>query len=92
MKVRLILLSTMKNVLPQEEMDIELKEGATLADLYEELAVIAATQSSSALWNPETKRFRGPVIITCDSQVVKDENTCLYDGQQIEIKRFLIGG
>lgn len=69
-----------------------LRENATLADLYEELASVAKDETPSAIWNPDKKRFRGPVIVRSGDNILKDEKTRLHDGQEIEFKRFLIGG
>lgn len=92
MRVRLVMNSTMKNFLPTEYIDLFLPEHATLADLYDELGTAAGETISSSVWNQDKKRFRGPIIVRSGSSILKDENAPLHDGQEIEIKRFLIGG
>lgn len=92
MRVRLIINSTMKNFLPTEYIDLILPEHATLADLFDELGTVAGESISSSVWNQDKKRFRGPIIVRSGSSILKDEHSSLYDGQEVEIKRFLIGG
>ena len=92
MKIRLTMSGTMYKFLSKEHIDLELKKGATLSDLYDALAEVAIHGAPSAIWNPAKKRFRGPIIVRSGDTVIKDENTRLKDGQKIEFKRFLIGG
>jgi len=91
-QIRLTMTGTMKKFLSTDRIDLVLKENATLSDLYDELANVAENKTPSAIWNREKKRFRGPVIVRSGPDILKDVNTCLHDGQEIEFKRFLIGG
>lgn len=92
MKIRLTMSGAMHKFLSMERIDLDLKENATLSDLYDALAEVAINGKPSAIWNPIKKRFRGPVILRAGDTVIKDETTRLHDGQEIEFKRFLIGG
>jgi len=92
MKIRLTMIGSMHKFLSRERIDLDLNENATLSDIYDALAEIAREETPSAIWNPAKKRFRGPVIVSTEGCTIKDENTRLHDGQEIEFKRFLIGG
>ena len=92
MRIRVTMSGTMYKFLSKERINLELRKNATLADLYDALAEIATHGAPSAIWNPAKRRFRGPVIVRSGGTVIKDETTRLHDGQQIEFKRFLIGG
>lgn len=92
MKVTLKLIGTMQNYFPATELELPLREKATLADLYDELGHTAGSQISPAVWNHNKNRPRGPVIMRSNDRVLKDEEHPLYEGQVLELKRFLIGG
>lgn len=92
MKIRLTISGTMERFFPATEFCLELGREATLSDLYDELGSTIGADISKAVWNHQASRPRGPVIVRSDEGVLKDENQPLYDGQTIELKRFLIGG
>ena len=92
MKIVLKSNGTMKRYFPAIEYQLSLGRGATLADLYDELANVAGTDISPAVWNHTKNRPRGPVIMRSEAGVLKNENEPLYNGQTLEFKRFLVGG
>lgn len=92
MKILLKINGTMERYFPATEYHLSLKQKATLADLYEELASVAGAEISPAVWNNEKRRPRGPVIMRSEAGVLKNENHPLHEGQTLEFKRFLVGG
>lgn len=92
MKILLKINGTMERYFPATEIHLNLRENATLADLYEELGNAVGAEISQAVWNHKKNRPRGPVIMRSESGVIKDENHPLVKGQILEMKRFLVGG
>ncbi len=82
----------MKRYFPAAEFHLKLENDATLSDLYKELGFVAGADISSAVWNHKKNRPRGPVFMRSEAKVLKDENHPLFDGQILELKRFLVGG
>jgi len=83
---------TMERFFPKKEFRFVLKKGAQLSDLYEIMGRLNGPEISAAVWNHGKNRFRGPVIVKSGGRLLKNEEEILYDGQIIELKRFLIGG
>ena len=92
MKILLKISGTMEWYFPATEYHFSLGKDATLADLYEELAVVAGADISSAVWNHNKNRPRGPVLMCSEEGVLKNEKEPLCEGQILEFKRFLVGG
>lgn len=87
--------ATMQGTLGLQSTDpisLAIDDGASLSQVYDALALYLQDKEPSSLWNPQSKRFRGPVIISSGDTVLKDGQCRLHDGQHIEIKRFIIGG
>lgn len=82
----------MERFFPEKEIRLVLKKEAVLSDLYQNMGRLYGPEISVAVWNHKKNRFRGPVIISSDGRLLKGEDENLYDGQIIELKRFLIGG
>lgn len=77
---------------PEKEIRLELANTATLADLYQIMGQLYGSDISAAVWNHKKSRFRGPVSVSADGRLLIKDDECLYDGQIIVFKRFLIGG
>ncbi len=92
MKIILSFTGSLKDFLAKDTFELKLKEEATIEDLYDALGELIPQYTDSTLWNPKKNRFRGPIIISSDSKIIKDVNTKLTNGQHLQIKRFLIGG
>jgi len=92
MDVILKISGTMERFFPEKKIRLVLKKEAVLSDLYQILGRLYGPKISVAVWNHKKNRFRGPVIISSDGRLLKSEHENLYDGQIIELKRFLIGG
>ena len=82
----------MKKYFPEEKYTIDIMEGATLADFFNELGKTKGAGLSSAVWNREKSRFRRPVMINIDGKVIKEETYPLSEGQHISINFIIIGG
>lgn len=92
MKIIFYATGYMRTRLPEERYSMELDNNSTLGDFFDKLDDIMGGELGKAVWNREKKRFRGPVTVRVDGEVVKDESYCLKDNQSIEISRLLIGG
>jgi len=92
MRVEIQLSGSIQLYFSDAKMHFNLKNNATLADLYEEMGHSIGSKMSKAIWNHEKKRFRGPVVVVSNNEILKGEDTLLHDNQLIELKRFLIGG
>ena len=77
---------------PKVEMIFDIKEDATLVDLYNEMGRTMGDDLPRSIWNHEKNRFRGPIIVSSNKVILKKECTSLHNNQLIELKRFLIGG
>ena len=92
MKVNIEAIGIMKNYFPFAQLEVTLGGQATLADLYHEIGISLGDKLPDAIWNREKSRFRGPVLLSSNGQLIKDDITCLHDGQKIELRRYLVGG
>ncbi|WP_092226182.1 hypothetical protein [Desulforhopalus singaporensis] len=92
MKVNIEPIGIMKNYFPLPRIEITLRESATLADLFNEVGVSLGDKLADAIWNREKSRFRGPVLLWSNGELIKDDATQLHDGQKIELRRYLVGG
>ncbi len=92
MEVILKISGTIERFFPEKELRFILKKGALLSDLYEMMGQFNGSEISAAVWNHGKNKFRGPVIVSSGGRLLKNEDEILYDGQIIELKRFLIGG
>lgn len=83
----------MRTHLKEDHYLIELESDfSTLADFYDEIGRTIGEKLSNSVWDHRKRRFRGPIILKVDDEVVRQENYNLKDGQNIEISRMLIGG
>jgi len=92
MEIILKISGTIERFFPEKEIRFVLKKGVVLSDLYEMMGWLYGSKISAAVWNHGKNRFRGPVIVSSGGRLLKNEDEILYDGQIIELKRFLIGG
>ena len=92
MEVILKTSGSIERFFPEKEIRFVLEKGAVLSDLYEMMGQVNGSDISAAVWNHGKNRFRGPVIVSSSGRLLKNEDEVLYDGQIIELKRFLIGG
>lgn len=92
MRVEIQLIGSIQLYFSKTKMHFNLKDNATLADLYDEMGNSMGDSLSKAIWNHRKKRFRGPVVVVSNNVTLKEEDTLLHDNQLIELKRFLIGG
>lgn len=82
----------MRDYFPCAQFTLTLKDQATLADLYKKIGESIGDKLPEAIWNREKSRFRGPVLLTSNGKLIREETTQLHDGQKIELRRFLVGG
>jgi len=92
MKVTLQFDNAMEQYYPQKTLSIVLKENALLLDLFQAIGSLKNPQLPESIWNYSKDRFKGPVMITSCGKLLKNENEKLYNGQLIELRRFLTGG
>lgn len=83
---------TIKLFFSNTHFTLNLKNQATLKDLYMEIGNKYGDQLSESVWNHKKNKFRGPVVVSSQGDVLRKEQTVLRDDQCIKISRFLIGG
>jgi hypothetical protein len=76
----------------KEAHEVDLPEGATLADLLVRVEKRWGNRLPASLWNDREHRFRGPVVIKVGDRVTRDRTVVLSDGQGIRIYQALVGG
>lgn len=92
MKVLLKSIGDLRDYFGKEPQEIALAEGATFYDLLTAIDVIWGMKLPAYLWNPVSKRFKGPVFFLINKQVVMDLNSPVPAGCTIELLRALAGG
>lgn len=92
MRVFVTIEGALRRYFLRETMELQLPEQAVLRDFLLFLDKEIVPDIGQPYWNHEKKKFRGPVIIRADGNILWDETTPLKDGQHLSIKRFLIGG
>jgi len=78
--------------LGKEPIQVELEDQATLRDLFGHIDRFLADRFPEYLWNPEKRRFRGPVVISIDNKVTTDHAVRLEEGQEIQVIKTVVGG
>jgi hypothetical protein len=81
-----------KKYFPHAQFELNLKDQATLADLYNKIGESLGDKLPEAIWNHQKSRFRGPVLITSNGKLIRDDATRLQNGQKIQLRRYLVGG
>ena len=92
MKVTLSINGYLNQFFKQSEFELELDEGATLADLFAAVDKRFGESLPRSVWSREKKAFRGPVSVSVESKKIKDMALALKEGQQVSVSRFLVGG
>jgi hypothetical protein len=92
LEVQLQTSGIMRDYFPYAQFTLALKDEATLADLYKKIGESIGDKLPEAIWNREKSRFRGPVLLTSNGKLIREEATQLHDGQKIELRRYLVGG
>jgi hypothetical protein len=92
LNVKIEPIGIIREYIPDVQLEFNLGDYATLADLYHEIGERLGDELPEAIWNQKKRRFRGPVLLSSNEQLIKDETTRLYDGQKIQLRRFLVGG
>ena len=77
MQITLQFSSTMRRYFSDSDLIFNLRDNATLADLYNEIGKTHGDELSSAIWNHEKSRFRGPVVVSSNKEIIKKEDTLL---------------
>jgi sulfur carrier protein ThiS len=92
MRVCVKALGQMKQFLGEGSLEIELPEEATVKDFLRFLHENWRERFPAYLWNAKQRRFRGPVVIMVDRNVVRDPDTRLSDLCEIELHKVVVGG
>ena len=74
------------------EYELELEDGAALADLFVAVDKRFGESLPRSVWSREKKAFRGPVSISAGPEKISDLTQALEDGQKVTVSRFLVGG
>ena len=76
----------------RETHEVDLPDGATLADLLVRVEEQWGDRVPASLWNSREHRFRGPVVIKVGERATRDRTAVLSDGQEVRLYRALVGG
>lgn len=92
MRVSLIAMGLLAKEFGTPEYQMDLPEGACLADLYDRIDAEVADRLPLSLWNRSEKRFRGAVVLISGSKVIRNADEPLLDGQEIKVFKVVVGG
>ena len=91
MLISVDILGTVREYFVRESFTVTLEEGARYSNLLLALEK-ELKEGGQPYWNFEKHAFRGPMLVAVEGTIIRDTATPLCDGQQVTIKRFLIGG
>jgi molybdopterin converting factor small subunit len=83
MLVRLRVFGSLSRYLGGTRQEVELSTGATLRDLLNLVDAQWGRELPSRFWSEQNKRFQGPVLIMSEGVDLYDEDTPLWDQQEI---------
>jgi molybdopterin converting factor small subunit len=92
MLIRLRIFGALERYLGGDRHEVELRQGATVRDLMDLIDERWGDELPSQFWDPERKRFQGPVLIMSEGVDVLDQELPLADQQQLMILVPLSGG
>ncbi len=92
MILRVRFLSILEKYTGTGRVNLELKEGATLRDLLNELDRRWGERFPLEIWDRKRRKFKVSVSILADFQSVYSEETPLHDGQEVIFLRPVAGG
>jgi sulfur carrier protein ThiS len=92
MKIYFYLEGLLKAYYKQESGIVELEEGSTLEDFCININELMGEEAKRSIWNSHKKRFRGPIAVSVDGEVVKDLNYKLQNEQKIKLVYYIVGG
>lgn len=92
MTVRLRVKGELRERFGAETVEMTLADGSTLGDLLSAVGERWGRALPAYLWDGETARFRGPVVIMVDKTPVREPGTLLRDGQDVWLFKVLVGG
>ncbi len=84
--------NVLKQYYPQKKLSMKIKDDGILLDLFQSIGRLEAPNLPESIWNYHEARFRGPVLITSGGRVLRDKNEKLFNGQQIQLRRCIVGG
>lgn len=92
MLIRLRVFGALERYLGGDHHEVELPQGATVRDLMDLIDERWGDELPSQFWDPEMKRFKGPVLIMSEGVDVLDQDMPLADQQQLMLLVSLSGG
>jgi len=92
MVVHLKAIGDLRDYIGKEPQAVELREGATLADLLAAIDEHWGKVFPRYLWDVSQRQFRGSVFFLINQEVVKDMRTPLQDGLRIDLLKPIVGG
>ncbi len=92
MQVYLTCIGDLQAYFGREPHRIELPADASIAALYLAIDERWGKGLPPYLWDPERRRFKGPVYLIIDGKIVSDVSTPLQDGAQVKLMKALAGG
>ncbi|MBN1372078.1 MAG: MoaD/ThiS family protein [Anaerolineaceae bacterium] len=92
MRVKVQAIGDLREYFGRDPVEVALPDGATVRDLLDTLDMRLGARLPGYLWDRETRRFKGPVLLVVEKKAVQDESASLADGIEVRIMRAIAGG
>ena len=91
-KVRVHFTLPLRRHIGCQELEIELREGATVRDLLQAIGQEWGAQLPRRMWNPQKQAFVHPVQLLGRQRQVGDGSRPLVDGEEFIVTVIAVGG
>lgn len=92
MIVTLQAIGDLREYFGREPTPLTLPEGAVVQGLLDAIEEHWGEALPAYLWDRETRKFKGPVLLVIDKKAVQDPYAPLWDGLEIRVMRAIAGG
>lgn len=92
MKIVLKSIGDLRDVFGKEPQEMELPDGANAGHLLAGIEERFGKRIPAYMWDYESHKFRGPIVLLIDKKVVQNDRTPLRDGLEVTIMKALMGG
>jgi len=92
-QVSVNLLGPLKDQVGESSLQVELPEGATYRDLLDEIGPLMEAKLADWAWDAKKRSFTRRMMVSRNATAdLRDESTCLADGDEIFLVLPLAGG
>jgi len=71
---------------------VDLDDEASILDLFSFIDNRWGVILPAFLWNSKKQKFRGPIITSVNSEIIRDLNTQLKNNDKVQIIKAFVGG